>query len=259
MKKFFFLAVLISLTLLLVGGGFIARFEDIAFQKDKFEAGTLEFELLQAAWKEQDNNLSPTNDISFTFDLKNVASLPFSYRVSATVKGDLDRFVTVNFNETGLLDPDEEIRIVIPVTLPAGVDASSEGRSGKLEITVEAYQDGLAEGFTDKAVIEPGFSTLSSPPQVEIADPAAEQTLSGKVLVVVNASDEYGIKEVILYFDSDGPDAVTMTPIGPGVYQAAIDSALVEDGAHTLIAVASDISGQSATDTRLVYVSNASP
>ncbi len=97
-------------------------------------------------------------------------------------------------------------------------------------------------------------SDADSAPAVSISSPPADSTVSGtEVTVAATATDDNGVAQVEflldgsrLGLDSDGTDGWAIT----------WDSTTTNDGAHTLVAVATDTAGQTASATISVTVDN---
>jgi hypothetical protein len=93
----------------------------------------------------------------------------------------------------------------------------------------------------------------TTPPTVSITAPAANATLTGTVTLAANASDNVAVAKVQFKVDNTnvGP-AITSTP-----YSYSLDTTTLSNGSHTLTAVATDTSGNSATSAAVVVtVSN---
>ncbi|MGE5624327.1 MAG: LamG-like jellyroll fold domain-containing protein [Bacillota bacterium] len=90
-----------------------------------------------------------------------------------------------------------------------------------------------------------GGTTDTTPPTVSISSPAAGASLTGSVTVSANASDNIGVASV--QFKLDGANlgsALTQAP-----YSLSWDTTAVAAGTHTLTAVATDTSGNTATSS----------
>jgi hypothetical protein len=93
-------------------------------------------------------------------------------------------------------------------------------------------------------------------PSVSLTSPAAGSTVSGSIAVTAGATDDVGVEEVQFMLDGQnlGP-ADTSAP-----YSVPWSSTDVENGSHTLIAVARDAAGNAGTSAAVgVHVQNAAP
>jgi|GEM_PF-894273 len=128
------------------------------------------------------------------------------------------------------------------------VTSHSENISGLTASTTYHYQvvssdsNGVTAASTDFT-----FSTLAAPdttpPTVSIAAPTSGSNVSGTISVSANASDNVAVASV--QFQIDGTNlgsAVTTAP-----YTIQWDTTTVQNGAHTLTAIAKDTSNNSAT------------
>jgi hypothetical protein len=97
-------------------------------------------------------------------------------------------------------------------------------------------------------------SDADSPPAVSISSPADASTVSGtEVTVAASASDDNGVAQV--EFLLDGSRIALDTDASDG-WATMWDSTTANDGAHTLAAVATDTSGQTASASISVTVDN---
>lgn len=99
--------------------------------------------------------------------------------------------------------------------------------------------------FTIFAVMAPD----TQPPQVAIANPAADSTLEGVVPFLADASDNVKLWKVEFYLDGALLEADTAAP-----YAHSLDTGFITPGVHTLTAVAYDTAGLTATDSVTVLV-----
>jgi hypothetical protein len=95
----------------------------------------------------------------------------------------------------------------------------------------------------------------NTPPSVVVMNPAAGVYVSSGVTVSVNASDNVGVASV--QFMLDGAEIGPPETAPP--YSVAWNTTLVNDGAHTVGAVARDGAGNGATAVVSVIVSNTPP
>jgi subtilisin family serine protease len=84
----------------------------------------------------------------------------------------------------------------------------------------------------------------STPPSTSITSPSSGATVSGTTTVSVSASDNVGVTAVGLYLDG----ALLATDTSPP-FSFVWDTTAVNDGTHSLQALASDAAGNSATST----------
>src|SRR5438105_107417 len=96
----------------------------------------------------------------------------------------------------------------------------------------------------------------TTPPTVSITSPAANATLSGTANLTASASDNVAVASVQFKVDSANTGAaVTAAP-----YTYALNTAALSNGNHTLTAVATDTSGNTAASAGVpVSVNNATP
>lgn len=105
-----------------------------------------------------------------------------------------------------------------------------------------------------KAAVSGGSAKDTTPPVVAITGPANNATVSGTVQVTASATDNVGVARVQLQLD--GQNAGAAVTAAPYVY--SWDTTKVSNGSHTLRAIATDTSNNSATSAVVtVTVSNA--
>ncbi len=94
------------------------------------------------------------------------------------------------------------------------------------------------------------------PPTISITSPAANATLSGTVSLTATATDDVAVASVQFKVDNGNTGAaITAAP-----YSYALNTTTFSNGNHTLTAVATDTSGNTATSTGvLVNVNNTTP
>jgi len=102
-------------------------------------------------------------------------------------------------------------------------------------------------------VVKPPKGGDKTAPTVAITSPGNGATVSGTMDVLVNASDNVGVKSVTLSVDGA---AVATSSIAP--FTNSWNSGSVSNGTHTLTATASDAAGNSGTSSIQVTVSNVS-
>lgn len=88
-------------------------------------------------------------------------------------------------------------------------------------------------------------------PTVAITAPVAGATVSGTTVVSVAAADDVGVAQVDLFVDGAFTATDALSPYG-----FAWDSTTIGDGAHALVAVATDAAGNSASATITINVAN---
>ena len=92
----------------------------------------------------------------------------------------------------------------------------------------------------------------TTPPTISITSPASGATVSGKIDVTANASDN--VKVVGVQFKLDGVNLGTEDTSSP--YRAFWDTTKAQNGSHSLSAVARDAAGNTKTALQTVTVSN---
>ena len=248
MKKLVFYFILASLISMLIGSGFNAVFKDVEMGKDHFEAGTLEIELTDKGWFECKDGFSLGDSANFSIEVKNISTLPLKYQVKVNSYGDLGEFITINIPQPGYLQPDEMDFIQIPVALPQNAGAESEGKSGWLEIIVQAYQENFPDGFSDEKKLERDVFSTSQMPEVKILSPSDGENIFGEVLITAQANDDFGINRVTFYLDSILSGGIELSSVSPGQYEILWNAEEIPPGTHYLIVEARDGSGQTASD-----------
>lgn len=91
-----------------------------------------------------------------------------------------------------------------------------------------------------------------TPPTVSITSPANGVTVSGTITVTANASDNVGVASV--QFAVDGTDFGNLDTSSP--YSQSLNTASLTNGAHTLMAIATDTSGNKATSASVSITVN---
>src|SRR5579863_7536974 len=113
--------------------------------------------------------------------------------------------------------------------------------------TTYHFQVRSTDGSETASSSDQTFSTIgnNAPPSVQVTSPAAGATLSGKVNLTAVASDGRTVTGVQFRIDGNnvGPNLAT----SPYIY--VIDSSTLSNGTHSITAVATDNSGNSATST----------
>jgi len=96
----------------------------------------------------------------------------------------------------------------------------------------------------------------TTPPTVNIANPAAGQTVSGTVPVAADASDNVAVRSVQFFLDG----AALGSPVTTPPYSVNWNTATAANGSHTLTAQATDTSGNVGTSASVaVTVQNPAP
>jgi hypothetical protein len=96
----------------------------------------------------------------------------------------------------------------------------------------------------------------TTPPTVNLTNPTAGQTVSGTASVAANAADNVAVAKVQFLLDGNPLGA----PVTSSPYAISWDTTSVSNGTHTLSAVATDTSGNTATAANVpVTVSNPAP
>jgi hypothetical protein len=143
--------------------------------------------------------------------------------------------------------------------------AQSSGSSVQVQVTpVDNAPFAVGFGVVDTAGNVTKYTVLVTvnqivgdgvPPVVSISSPAAGATVSGNLIVTVNASDEGGIDKVTLIANNN-PVSTTTPAIGSPSVSFALDTLQFENGVLELKAVAVDKSGLSATSGAVLTTVN---
>jgi hypothetical protein len=95
-----------------------------------------------------------------------------------------------------------------------------------------------------------------TPPEVSLVNPTMNQTVSETIPVTANAGDNVAVKSVQFMLDGKALGA----PVTTAPYATTWDTTTATAGAHTLTAVATDTSGNTATASNVtVFVENPPP
>lgn len=213
----------------------------------------------------------------FDFDLSGVpagASISSAVlTVEARKTGDVvDAFVAPiieawdeTTTELPLISPDGRVFTTISPAVDTAVDVT---------VAVEAWQasggHGLAIGFQEgsvpgmvevysrekpafQATLDLAFGEGPAPLSVTTTDPNDGATVSGTISLAANATGD-DIDQVEFFVDGTSV-AVDASP----PFEASWDSSSVVDGAHTIQATVTDLSGATATDSVSVSVDNSMP
>lgn len=158
-----------------------------------------------------------------------------------------------------------EYRIYLNDTLAAN-DTSEESVTFDLDTT--EYDDGLYKltvWSIDKAGNENSstiFVTIdNTPPNVAILSPSSGESVSGIVDITVDASDNIGLKWVVIYINGSLVFSKTVDPNNPSdpTYTYSWNTTNYQNGSYNITVVVSDPAGNTDTDQEIVYVTNASP
>lgn len=140
-----------------------------------------------------------------------------------------------------------------------GVTWDTTGLDGGLyKITAKAFEDtSETEQF---GISSPIFVTVDNgsvsdnPPSVELTAPSDGSTVAGTAVdVTADASDDIGVTQVEFFVDGS---SIGVDYDGSDGWSASWDTTSVTDGAHTIVATATDTIGQTSSDPNSVTVSN---
>ncbi len=142
---------------------------------------------------------------------------------------------------------------------------SSSGNSAQFELLAQdSTPFSVAFGVVDTAGNVARYTVLVSvnkitgdgtPPVVSVSSPVAGATVSGNLIVTVNASDAGGIDKVTLIANNN-PVTTTTPPSGSPSVSFPLDTLQFENGVLELKAVAVDKSGLSTTSNAIVTTVN---
>jgi hypothetical protein len=144
---------------------------------------------------------------------------------------------------------DGDLKINLPVNLPATVRPGFTAATG---------------GLTDRHAVRnvtittpvPANDTDSTPPAVTLTSPTSNQTLVGDVTLTATATDNVAVGSVQFLVDG----LPVGNPVTAAPYRIDIDSATLNNGAHTVSAKAIDTSNNATTATAVsVSVNNPPP
>lgn len=131
---------------------------------------------------------------------------------------------------------------------------TSSWSNGSHSLRVRALD---AAGNTGDDLISVNVSNKAgdtTPPSVSITSPSNNATVASNVAFSANASDNVGVAFVEFFVDGVWHAADASAP-----YSCSLDSRTVSNGAHTLMAVAEDTSGNRTSTWISVNVSNSVP
>ncbi|MEW5940315.1 MAG: Ig-like domain-containing protein, partial [Chloroflexota bacterium] len=95
--------------------------------------------------------------------------------------------------------------------------------------------------------------SVDNPPTVTIDNPANGSTVAGTVNVTATATDDNGVTQVEFFVDGN---SIGVDSNGLDGWTATWDTTLATEGAHSVMAVATDTNSQTASDTNSVTVDN---
>ncbi len=117
--------------------------------------------------------------------------------------------------------------------------------------------DGIQEPLLDVSTFTPVLietgGTTDNPPNVSITNPTDGATVSDVVSVTADASDDNGVSQVEFFVDGS---SIGVDSDGSDGYSVSWDTTAYADGGHTVNAVATDSTGQTASDSISVTVDN---
>jgi len=114
-------------------------------------------------------------------------------------------------------------------------------------LTMKAYDAAGNVGQASSTVNVQNVQNDTTPPTVSITSPASGSTVTGKVVVSVNATDNVRVAKVELYLDGKLQATDTSAP-----YTFSWNTNPVAKGTHTLIAKAYDAAGNVANSSSIV-------
>jgi Bacterial Ig domain len=215
------------------------------------------------------SNLLSTTSKSVTID--NIAPTASSLQVGSS---NFDPTTGTSFNTTVTLDTTSLLKVTSsdPDVLQTFIEldgkrlAEAAGNTVQYSLNVaDSSPFGLKFGVVDKAGNISRYTVLvavnkitgdGAPPVVSIASPANAVTVSGNLIVTVNASDSSGIKKVTLIANNN-PVASTVPQNGEPSVSFALDTLKFENGPLELKAIAVDTSDLSTTSNTVnVTVNN---
>lgn len=100
-------------------------------------------------------------------------------------------------------------------------------------------------------VLKLDFTVTDEPPSVTITSPSLGDILIDIVTIETTASDDIGVSKVDFYVDNTPIGTITSTP-----FSIDWDSSTVNNGEHTIRAVATDTSGQTESHAIIITVNN---
>jgi hypothetical protein len=214
------------------------------------------------------SNLSATTTKSVTID--NIAPTASSIQVGSS---NFDPATGSSFNTTVTLDTTSLLKVTSsdPDVLQTFIEldgkrlAEAAGNTVQYSLSVkDSSPFGLKFGVVDKAGNISRYTVLVAvnkitgdgvPPVVNIASPANSVTVSGNLIVTVNANDTGGIKKVTLVANNN-PVANATPQNGDPSVSFALDTLKFENGPLELKAIAVDNSDLSTTSNAVTVTVN---
>jgi fibronectin type 3 domain-containing protein len=142
--------------------------------------------------------------------------------------------------------------VEVNAPLKIGGDWSGEMFTGLID-DVRVYNTALTQSQIQTDMSTPLAPPDTIPPTVSMTAPANGSTVSGaSVIVSANATDNVAVAKV--QFQLDGANLGSAVTVAP--YQVTWDSTAVKNGSHTLTAIATDTSGNSATSAAFTVTVN---
>ena len=147
---------------------------------------------------------------------------------------------------------------------------ASDTRTGSIEIDLDttSYSDGLynltvysVDRLGNENVSTRFFTIDNTPPETEILAPSHGEVVSGTVDINVSASDNIGLKRVIIYINGTAVFNKTVDPDNPTdpTYTYSWDTTNYDDGPYNITVETIDLAGNTVTSQEIVDVNNTSP
>ena len=147
---------------------------------------------------------------------------------------------------------------------------ANDTRTGSIEIDLDttSYSDGLynltvysVDRLGNENVSTRFFTIDNTPPETEILAPSHGEVVSGTVDINVSASDNIGLKRVIIYINGTAVFNKTVDPDNPTdpTYTYSWDTTNYDDGPYNITVETIDLAGNTVTSKEIVNVNNASP
>jgi hypothetical protein len=202
---------------------------------------------------------STTVSVGFTVVVPD--TIPPTISITAPVAGTtVVGTVTVTGNAS-----DNQALADVALSIDGGpYQAASGGSSWSLAFSTTSFANG-SHRLTARAVDAAGNQTLTTdtvsfanpvvdttPPTVSFTTPAAGANVGGTVLVSGVAKDDVSVAKVELSVDG----GAYQTASGSSNWSSSLDTSSLANGSHTLVARATDSSGNQATTSEQITVSN---
>ena len=130
---------------------------------------------------------------------------------------------------------------------------TTTSNDGPVTITATATDTIGQTGSDSNGVTVDNFD---GPPTVTITAPPDGAAVTGTVQIQANASDDKGVTQVRF---TDGATPIGTDTNGADGWSVGWNTSLVGEGAHSLVAIATDTIGQTGTDTNAVTVDRTAP